>query len=171
MVISDNIIYRTNYFERPWTWIRRIFVMFGFTFLILQLDLGEEFIYINYFLSLLIILFLLVKPKEDLIITRKYLIQSRRSILKQLSKFNYYKISEIEAIGCRGFHSDAWEIIDLFNGAGNNGGYSNTLIMNFNDKSTKTIEIAVSKKKLDRIVKIVSRRTKRKPNRVDDREP
>ncbi|ADR22899.1 hypothetical protein MATR_32520 [Marivirga tractuosa] len=138
--------------------------MLAAVFLILQLDLGDDLIFVNYLLSLAIIVYFLLKPKADLIVTRKYLIHSKRSILKQLSKSNKYEIYEIKAIGCRGFHSDGWEIVDVFNGAGNNGGYSNTLMMKFKDKSTKTIEIAVSKKKLDRIVKIVDRRIQRRAN-------
>jgi len=159
---TNPIIYGTNYFGRPWTWIRRIFGTIIFTIGIMQLDFGKEFIFINYFLSALLIVFFLLKPKEDLIVTRQYLIHSKRSVLKQLSKFTKYEISAMENIGCRGFHSDGWELVEVFNGAGNHGGHTNTLLIKFNDQHTKTIHIAVSKKKLDRIVKIVYRRIKRR---------
>lgn len=139
--------------------------MFTAVFLILQLDLGDDLIFINYLLSLAIIVYILLKTKADLIVTRKYLIHSKRSILKQLSKSNKYEISEIEAIGCKGFHSDVWEIVEVFNGASNHGGNANNLIMKFKNESTKTIKIAVSRKKLDRIVKIVDRRIQRRANR------
>lgn len=135
--------------------------MMIFTFVVLRLDFGKEFIFVNYIMASCIIIFLVVKPKEDVAISSKHLIYCKSSMLKKLSRFDKYPIAKIQHIGYRGFHNDFWEIIDVFNGVGNHGGYTNTLIVNFNDDSSKKIELAISKKDLNRVVKQVYRLKKR----------
>ena len=76
-----------------------------------------------------------------------------------------YKIEDLTSIRCSGVHSDGWELIDIFNGGGNSGGFTNNVEMSFKDGSSKSLKFAISRKKLNTIVKIVYERKNKKQMR------
>lgn len=156
-----NILYKTNYFQRRWTWARRLFAM---TFLgvgALFLPLGEDLQFINIIIVVLVVFYFIAKPKDDLAVTEETLFHIKRSVIRGFTRIDKYRISELTSIRCGGIHNDGWELVDFFNGGGDSGGYYNTIEMSFKDGKSKSLELAIDRKKLDRIIKLVYEQKKK----------
>ncbi len=152
---QSNFLYRTNYFKREWTWVRRGFAIFLLGIAALYFPLDDELRYLNFIFTGLICFYFISKPKDDLAVTNKALLHIKRSLIKRFTRIDKYEISEIKSIRCGGIHSDGWELVDFFNGAGNMGGYSNTVEITFSNGKSKSLGLAIDRKKLDHIVKII----------------
>ncbi|MFT7020444.1 MAG: hypothetical protein ACJASO_002638, partial [Cyclobacteriaceae bacterium] len=51
MLDQKNLIYQTNYFQRDWTWVRRVFAMIVLGSGVLFIPLDEELQYLNAILA------------------------------------------------------------------------------------------------------------------------
>ena len=152
---QNNFLYRTNYFQREWTWIRRVFAMLFLGIGAIFLPLGENLQFLKLILAGLVICYFIAKPKDDIAVTNKLLLHIRRSAIRKFTRIKEYKISELKSIRCGGIHTDGWELVDFFSGGGNQGGYYNTIEMTFNDGRSKSLELSIDRKKLDHIVKLI----------------
>jgi len=155
MLNQNKLIYRTNYFQREWTWIRRIFVMIFLGIGALQLPLENEFQFIKFVLAGLVVFYFIAKPKDDLAVTDTLLLHIKTSAVKKFTRIDQYNLSDLISIRCGGIHSDGWELVDFFNGRGNSGGYYNTVEMTFRNGDSKSLQLPIDRKKLDTIVKII----------------
>lgn len=149
----DSYIFRTHYFERPWTWIRRGLALIVLIVAVFFIPIDNNH-YLRSALILAITFGLIAKPKDDLAISRQYLFYFRKSLVPMFSKVDKYKIEDILSIRCRGVHSDSWELVDIFNGGGSTGGLRNSVEMSFKDGSSQSFEWTIDRKKLDIIVQI-----------------
>ena len=150
-----NFLYRTNYFQRAWTWIRRIIAIFFLALGTLYLPLEDDFQFIKPIIIGLVIFYFIAKPKDDLAVTEKLFLHIKRSTISKFKRIDKYYISELTSIRCGGVHTDGWELIDLFNGGGNSGGFFNTVEMSFKNGESKSLELSIDRKKLDNIVKLI----------------
>jgi hypothetical protein len=155
MLDKRNFLYRTNYYQREWTWIRRIIAMIFLGTGALLLPLQGDLQFLNFIVAGLVVIYFIAKPKDDLAVTDKLLLHIKRSTIKKFTRIDKYEISEIISIRCGGIHTDGWELMDFFNGGGNSGGYYNTVEMTFRNGESKSLQLAIDRKKLDTIVKIV----------------
>lgn len=128
----------------------------------LLLPLGEELQFLNLIIAGLVIFYIIAKPKDDLAVTDEFLLHIKRSAIKSFTRIDKYKIFELTSIRCGGIHTDGWELVDFFNGGGNTGGYYNTVEMSFSDGRAKSLELAIDRKKLDSIVKLIYKLKKKK---------
>lgn len=121
----------------------------------LFLPLGNEFQFIKFVVVGLVVFYFIAKPKDDLAVTDKLLLHIRRSAINKFTRIDQYDISELISIRCGGIHTDGWELVDFFNGGGDSGGYYNTVEMTFRNGESKSLQLAIDRKKLDTVVKII----------------
>ncbi len=152
---QNKFLYQTNYFQREWTWVKRVFAMIVFGIGTLFLPLGEDLQIINFILAVLIVSYLIAKPKDDLALTSEFLIHIKRSAIQRFTRVDKFSISELTSIRCGGIHTDGWELVDFFNGGGNSGGYYNTVEMSFKNGKSKSLELPIDRKQLDHIIKMI----------------
>jgi hypothetical protein len=155
MTNQSKILYRTNYFQREWTWIRRILATIFLGIGVLVLPLENEFLFVKLFGVCLVVFYYIAKPKDDLAVTDKLLLHIKRSAITKFTRVDQYEISELISIRCGGIHSDGWELVDVFNGGGDTGGYYNTVEMTFRNGDSKSLQLPIDRKKLDTIVKLI----------------
>jgi hypothetical protein len=155
MASQNKVVYRTNYFRRGWTWIKRILTMILLGVSVLFIPMDDEFQFVKIVLICLVVFYYIAKPKDDLAVTDTLLVHIKRSAIKKFTRIDKYEISELSSIRCGGIHSDEWELVDFFNGWGNNGGYYNTVEMTFRNGGSKSLLLPIDRKKLDTIVKII----------------
>jgi hypothetical protein len=120
-----------------------------------HLPLENDLQYIKFVGVGLMVSYLIAKPKDDLALTDKLLLHIKRSAINKFTRIDSFDISELTSIRCGGIHTDKWELVDFFNGGGNNGGYYNTIEMTFRNGKSKSLELPIDRKKLDTIVKII----------------
>ena len=121
----------------------------------LFLPFGEDLQFINLIIAGLVVFYIIAKPKDDLAVTNELLLHIKRSAIPSFTRIDKYNISELKSIRCGGIHSDGWELVDFFNGGGHTGGHYNTVEMSFANGQSKSLELAIDRKKLDHIVKLV----------------
>jgi hypothetical protein len=155
MLKQGRLLYRTTYFQREWTWIRRIFAMIFLGIGALFLPLGDDLQFVKFIAAGVVVLYFLVKSKDDLAVTNEALLHIKKSVVNIFTRVDQYKLSELASIRCGGIHSDGWELVDFFNGAGTSGGYYNTVEMIFKNGDSKSLQLSIDRKKLDTIVKII----------------
>ncbi|MTI29245.1 hypothetical protein E1171_00300 [Cytophagales bacterium RKSG123] len=122
---------------------------------VLFLPMEREFQFIKLVLVGLIIFYIIAKPKDDLAVTREFLLHIKRSAITKFSRIDKYKISAMTSIRCGGIHTDSWELVDFFNGGGNSGGHSNTVEMSFKNGESKSLQLSIDRKKLNKIVRLI----------------
>ena len=152
---QSKFLYRTNYFQREWTWIRRIFTMIFVGIGALILPLEDELQFLKFVGVVLVVFYFIAKPKDDLAVTDRLLLHIKKSAINKFTRIDQYEISELISIRCGGIHTDGWELVDFFNGGGNSGGYYNTVEMTFRNGESKSLQLPIDRKKLDTIVKII----------------
>jgi hypothetical protein len=155
MSTQREFLYRTNYFQREWTWIRRILAIIFIGIGTFILPFKDELQFVKFVGVGLIAFYFVAKPKDDLAVTDKLLLHIKRSVIKTFTRIDQYEISELISIRCGGIHTDGWELVDFFNGGGNSGGYFNTVEMTFRNGDSKSLHLPIDRKKLDIIVKII----------------
>lgn len=137
-------IIKTNYFNRPWTWIKRTLV---FLFLIMTI-IYSEWVYPGgllwkYLFLLLSGLYLFLKPKDDLAIDDKYFYHLKRSIQPFFSRTAKYDLAKIKSIKAGGIYSPPFEIMELLG-----TGFSNSIEIIFKDNSSIILNLPIYKKDL-----------------------
>ena len=145
---TEAFLYKTNYFNRPWTWIKRMLVFCFFVGLMVYFeyrDAGE--IHWKYLFLLVCAIVLLLFPKDDLAIDGRYLYHFRRSIVPIFSRTKMYELKEIKVIRTAGVYSRQFEIMELLG-----YGFSNSIEMIFKDDSSVTLNLPIYKSDLTKIV-------------------
>ncbi|WP_276373959.1 hypothetical protein [Chryseolinea sp. H1M3-3] len=155
MAKQRTFLYRTNYFRREWTWIRRIFAILFLGLGALILPLEKEVQFVKFVGVGLVVFYFVAKPKDDLALTDEQLLHIKKSAINWFTRIDQYDIAELISIRCGGIHTDGWELVDFFNGSGNQGGYYNTIEMTFRNGESKSLQLSIDRKKLDFIVKII----------------
>lgn len=115
---------------------------------------GNLFI-LKFIVSGLVIFYFIAKPKDDIAVTNKLFLHIRRSAIARFTRIDKYEISELTSIRCGGIHTDGWELVDFFNGGGNTGGYFNTVEMSFKNGDSRSLELAIDRKKLDHMINLI----------------
>ncbi|MEL7145418.1 MAG: hypothetical protein AAFO69_03550, partial [Bacteroidota bacterium] len=122
--------------------------------LILILPLEAGYLFLKFIFIAIITAFLILKPKDDLAIDKNTMYHIQRSVYARFTKIDRYELSKLTAIRVRGVHTDKWEIVDLVNGAGGNGGSFNTIEMTFSDGTSKSLQLAISREQIDKVIEI-----------------
>lgn len=148
-------IYQTHYFERPWTWVRRIFAMIFLSLLALVLLANNPKKSISVLIVSSIVVFLVIKRKDDIALTPTTFYHIRKSVIPSITRIDAYALSEITSIRCSGIHTDGWEIVDLLNGGGNSGGLTNHVEISLSNKTIKSLELKIDRKKLNQVIKLI----------------
>jgi len=137
-------IYKTNYFHRSWTWVKRGMVLLYFIMMILYSELaypGGLVWKCSFFITCGIFLFL--KPKDDLAIDAKYFYHLRTSIQPFFSRIDKYEIGKIKSIRVGGIYSRQFEIMELLG-----FGFSNSIEIIFKNNSSIILNLPIYKKEL-----------------------
>jgi hypothetical protein len=151
--METGYIIKTNYFNRPWTWIKRYFeflAALGFlfwTYILESDDPGSMYPWIKYSLFGLLTFYIFSRPKDELAVDEENLHYIKKSIVPFFNRMTKYKISEIKSIGCGG----VYHINTEFLLKGNR--YRNRLEIVFKDNSSKSHEVTIYKTELKAIVK------------------
>lgn len=149
----ENHLFATNYFQNPWTWVRRAFV--ALTLCLGVILLYDIPLYAQSPLILLILLYWLAKPKEDILLSHKELVILKRSRIKAFTKRETFELSNISSFRVQGVHNSKWEMVDFFNGGNNMGGAHNLIEISFKDGGSHSLTVKVSRKELDTIRKMI----------------
>ena len=148
--MTDNKIYKTNYFSRTWTWGKRVLIFFGFILFIMWWEMKEDtwdYWWIKYALLTGLSIGLFLSPVDDLMIDGKFFYHIRTSLLNKFNKRDKYDISTIKAIRCIGIHVPGITIQEM----GHTRHFStetNTVEITFKDGTYKSLELSVYKKEL-----------------------
>lgn len=124
------------------------------TFVLLTFPLAAELVYLKGLSMLFVVFYFIVKRKDDIALDEHKLFHLRTSLIPKFTKVDMYELSALTSIRCGGIHSDRWETIDILNGFGRNGGFSNTVEMSFRDGSSKNIDLTIDRDQLDKMVKL-----------------
>ena len=98
MTNQSKILYRTNYFQREWTWITRILATIFLGIGVLVLPLENELLFVKLFGVCLVVFYYIAKPKDDLAVTDKLLLHIKRSAITKFTRVDQYEISELISI-------------------------------------------------------------------------
>ena len=99
--------FETNYFNQPWTWIKRsleAFVAIGLLYWIdlMELEQGSDLLWIGYILSGFIAAYILLRPKDELALDEENLYYIQRSLIPYFNRRRACKISQIREIRSAG---------------------------------------------------------------------
>lgn len=153
--MDNNYIIQTDYFTRPWTWIKRFleFVIAGlFLYWISLQETETNYFWIKYLLFGLLTIFIFVRPKDELALDSNCLYYIKKSLLPFLTQTKKYKITDIRSIGCAGIFDRKTE----FFGLAASGTNRNRLEIVFKDNSSKIHGLTIYKDELITIVRQVS---------------
>jgi hypothetical protein len=146
---------RTNYFNRPWTWIKRLLefigalLFLGWIGTVEASHTGPEYSWIKYALFGVATFYIFSRPKDELALDKQDLHYIKKSIIPFFSRTTKYKISKIKSIGCGGVYDTDTEFLIKGNR------YRNRLEIVFKDNSSKSHDVTIYKTELKAIVKRV----------------
>ena len=148
-------LFKTDYFHRDWTWVKRGLIMMVLNMGILALPMESPYGYWKVILILLITTFLLLRPVDDLALDRDTLYHIRKSVFSRFTRIDRYDLDRLQSLRVRGVHSDKWEIVGLLDGVGANRATFNSLEMSFNDGISRSLDLAVGRDQIDQIIRLV----------------
>lgn len=147
----DNKTYKTDYFERPWTWTKRIGLFFLFVVFVTIWELSEDpwdYWWIKYAIFGLMSIGLFLSPVDDIVVDDKYFYHIKRSLLKSRTKVDKYDISTIKSIRCLGVHAPGLTVHEVVGTSRQISVETNQVEITFKDDSYKSLELAIYKKEL-----------------------
>ena len=159
--MGETYIISTNYFNKPWTWLKKLIHFLGalgFLFWIQSMEAGEHatgYSWIKYALFVMLTSYIIVKPKDELAVDNENLYYIRKSIIPSFTRTTKYQISKIKSIGCGGVYDTDTEFLIKGNS------YSNRLEIVFQDNSSTSEDVAIYKSELKAIVEVVQSLIKR----------
>jgi hypothetical protein len=138
-------IFKTNYFNRPLMLIKRMFII---TFLILVLIYSVQAypgaVLWKSLLAIICILYVVVKPQDDLAIDEKHFYHFKRSILPSFNRTREIDIDRIKSIGeVKGIHSWQFEMMKLLE-----IGFPVSVKIIFKDNSSTILTVPLKKKRV-----------------------
>jgi hypothetical protein len=149
--MTENTILKTHYFNRPWTWWKRIFIFLGFVFFIMWWEMKEDpwdYWWIKYVLLTALSVGLFLSPVDDIMIDDKFFYHIRTSLLKNFSKLTKYDISTINSIRCLGVHVPGPSFQEMVGTHRQLSTETNTVEISFKDGTYESLELAIYKKEL-----------------------
>ncbi len=150
---QDNLLYKTDYINKPWTWVKRIFIFCLFAVPIGSLKLESEYMWLKLVVIVVLLVLFVIVPRKEMGICKEYLYLFDVSVVSFLTRKREIKLAEIESIRVAGIHSKLNEILDTF-APGNHGGYKNKVELTYVNKSSESFELAVYKDELKKIITI-----------------
>ena len=150
--MNSEFINRTNYFNKPWTWVKTIAIVGFITLLLLSwqlMDEGGKYSWIRYLISIIIVFSIATAPIDDLAVDKQYFYYFRTSILPFFSKVTKFEISQIKSIRAGGRHTES---SDIFQFLTMNGGGRNTIEITLIDDSYRSLDVAIYRKDVQMIV-------------------
>lgn len=150
-------IIKTDYFSKPWTWIKRFFKFLFLVVFLVWINTTESggaiarYDWIKYTLFGIIGLYIFIKPMDELALDSKNLYYVKKSILKMFCKTTEYRISNMKSIGCGGVYDRDTEFLIKGNS------YRNRLEIIFKDSTSKSHDVTIYKSELKEIVNQVLR--------------
>ncbi len=149
--MTDDKVLRTDYFNKSWTWYKRIGYFLFFVFLVTAWEVAEDpwdYWWIKYLILTFLSLGLFLSPVDDIAIDNMFFYHIKRSLLKSKNKIDKYDIATIKSVRCLGVHAPGLTLQEM---AGPNRQLStetNTLEITFKDGTYKSLELAIYKKEL-----------------------
>ena len=159
--MTDEFISRTNYFNKPWTWVKTIVtIIFILLFLLLweSVDQGTEYSWIKYLVFTVLVFGIATAPVDDLAVDKNNFYHFRKSILPLLSKTTKFEISKIKSIRSGGQHTESMEFLQFLT-MNNIGGRRNTIELTLTDDSYRSLDVAIYRKDLQTMVSKVKELT------------
>ena len=150
--MNDIYIIKTDYFNKPWTWIARA-IRFLMAILVLylvdlyELEPGSNILIGGYIFIGILAIFFLVWPIDELALDNGNLYFIRKSLLPIVNKTTRYKVSDFKGIGTYNI-SKPVGIFALFVPVFNL--YRVEII--FKDDSSKSQDLIIDKKALKEII-------------------
>jgi len=142
---------RTDYFNQPWTWYKKIGYFLIFILFATAWEISEDpwdYWWIKYAILIFFSLGLFLSPIDDIAVDDQFFYHIRRSLLKSRNRVIKYDLSTIQSIRCLGIHVKGFSVHEL---AGTNHQVSNetnTLEISFKDGTSISLELAIYKKEL-----------------------
>jgi hypothetical protein len=147
----DDKVYKTDYFGKPWTWIKRIGLFVLFVFLVTAWEIAEDpwdYWWIKYAVFTFLSVGLFLSPVDDIVVDSRCFYHFRRSLVPSRSKVHKYDISSIKAIRCIGVHVRGLSIMEMVGTNRQISVETNTVEISFKDGAYKSLELAIYKKEL-----------------------
>ena len=143
---------RTQYYNKPWTWLKRGFeftLATGLLYWISVLETPGEYTWIKYALFLILSIYIFVRPVDELALSGNALYYIRKSAIAYFTRVEKYDLSQIKSIGCGGLSDTDTPL------SGRARAQNNRLEIVFKDNSSKAIDIKIYKQELTWIVRDV----------------
>src|SRR5688572_33407317 len=102
--MKDEYIIKTDYFNKPWTWIARA-MRFLMAIIVLylvdlyELEPGSNILTGGYIFIGLLAIFFLIWPTDELALDKDNLYFIKKSLLPAVNKTTRYNLSDLERIG------------------------------------------------------------------------
>ena len=148
-------LFKTDYFHRDWTWMKRALIMMLLNMGVLLLPMEAQYVYWKVILIFSITTYMILKPVDDLALDRDTLYHIRKSVFSKFTRIDRYDLSVLNSIRVRGFYSDQWEIFSVVNGAGSKGVTFNSLEMSFDHGGSCSLELTIGRDQIDQVIKLV----------------
>lgn len=140
---------RTNYFNHPWEWVKRSIILFVLLTQLFQWNVQPDLELWRSLVILLCIGIAVVWRKADIAVDHDNFYHLRTSLLPMLSKKEKYKIDQLINIRGKGYESWFWALYRGRSMVGTDFGIE----MDFKDGRSKSLDINIYKKDLDRVLK------------------
>ncbi|HNQ13591.1 MAG TPA: hypothetical protein PKM16_10325 [Bacteroidia bacterium] len=149
--MKNNKTLSSDYFNKPWTWYKRLGYFLFFVLLVIAWESAEDpwdYWWIKYAILTFLSLGLFLSPVDDIAIDDNYFYHIKRSLLKSKNKVDKYDIATIKAVRCLGVHVPGLSLQEMTGTNRQLSTETNTLEITFKDGTYKSLELAIYKKEL-----------------------
>ena len=161
--MTNDKILKTDYFNKSWTWYKRVGYFLLFVFLVTAWEIAEDpwdYWWIKYVILTFLSLGLFLSGVDDIAVDDKYFYHFKKSLLKSQDKVDKYDISTIKTIRCLGVHVPGLSLQEMTGTNRQLSTETNSVEMSFKDGTYKSLELAIYKKELIYFVDKIRERMK-----------
>ena len=152
--MKDNYLIRTNYYSRPWTWLKTIILVIVFILVLVVWDMVDQetkYFWIKYIVFIVFTFGVVTAPVDDIALDNKNLYHLKTSLLPSMSKVNIYHIEKIKSIRGGGSYTKSMDFLEYFT-VSNFSGRTNSIEIVFKDDTYKSIYVAIYRDELQNII-------------------
>lgn len=101
--MNNNYLYRIDYFNQSWTWIKRagealLAIFFVYWIDLQELESASSILWIGYIFAGILVAYIFLRPIDELALGQKNLYYIQKSLIPFFNRSKTYEISEIEKI-------------------------------------------------------------------------
>jgi hypothetical protein len=152
--MMDNYLIRTNYYSRPWTWLKTIILVIVFILVLVVWDMVDQetsYFWIKYIVFIVFTFGVVSAPVDDIALDSINLYHLKTSLLPFMSKVNVYNIKKIKSIRGGGSYTKSMDFLEYFT-MSNFSGRTNSIEIVFTDDTYKSIYVGIYRDELQSII-------------------